>query len=77
MKRLSLLLGAIALLGVCLAGYWLIAGKSALAENSQSDTTKPPNATTVGVSVIMGRSSACACAGVARWSPVAGSKAFG
>ena len=34
MKRLSLLLGAIAVLGVCLTGYWLFAGKSALAGNS-------------------------------------------
>lgn len=42
MKRLSLLLGAIALLGVCLAGYWLIAGKSALAENSHGDHASGP-----------------------------------
>ena len=42
MKRLSLLLGAIAMLGVCLTGYWLFAGKSALAGNHASGHASGP-----------------------------------
>jgi plastocyanin len=36
MKRLGLLLGAIAMIGVCLTGYWLFAGKSAFAGNNHA-----------------------------------------
>ena len=42
MKRLSLLLGAIAMLALCLTGYWLFAGKSALAENSHAGHASGP-----------------------------------